>query len=185
MYHQQLYYIAGVTCAGKDYVIEYCLKNYPEHFSAVQVGKIFRQRYPAGHFQGRGAPDHTETEALAIYNEELDRCFAEGKPAVLIAGQPRRPSQIDLTINENPGKFIWLHCDADTQAKRIASRFADDEQGLELAKLRVKNDKIDLYDVIWKVQACGHHTVATTSGVMTEAIDRHHGNMVYAFDSLV
>ncbi len=177
---KRVYYIAGVTCAGKDYFIEHCLEKYPHLYDAVQVGKIFRQRYPAGHFKGSAAPDHTEREAIEIYNEELAKAFKTDKPYVLVAGQPRRLSQIEPTILKHPGQVLWLHCDKETQADRINRRFADDLEGRQLALARISNDKIDLYDIIWAMMGMDIEIEPCTSEALIDFLAENNGHLEYA-----
>jgi hypothetical protein len=170
-----LFYLIGVTCSGKDYVIQHCMENYPDLYNAVQVGNIFRQRYSPDFFKGQGAPNHTETEALEIYFEELQRCNDEGKLNTFICGQPRRLSQISKTIGDFPGTVIWLHCNEETQQERMYKRFKGDQDSFQLACDRVKNDRLALYDVVWELNRQRFNIVSLTSEAFINSVDKYGG----------
>lgn len=155
-------YIVGVTCTGKDYLMDFMESQDPT-IGSVRVGKILRERYPPDHFKGSGAPEHTEKEALEIFESEIQRL--KGKRTVLISGQPRRLSQIKPTIGKYKGSIIWLHASDDVIRQRISNRSEADQ---ELALQRIKNDKIDLYTVmheLWCQQDIPIHSYNT--GVMS------------------
>lgn len=174
---KQIFYVAGVTCAGKDYFIEHCLRKYPDLYDAIQVGKVMRERHPPEYFKGSGSPAHCEAEALNIFSEELAKYSKNKKPYLLVAGQPRRVSQIEPTIVTHPGTFLWLHCDKDTQLQRINQRFADSLEGRELALARIKNDKIDLYDIIWSLMGLDIDVEPCTSDALIEYVDSEEGHL--------
>ena len=144
------YYVVGTTCAGKDYLMDYLEAKYPD-VGSVRVGKIMRDRYPPGYFQGSGAPKHTEVEALQIFEEELAK--NTNKRNVFISGQPRRIDQIEHTVEKYPGHIIWLWASDDVILERIDKRFANDLASKELALQRIKNDKLQMYDVMFKLMA--------------------------------
>lgn len=149
--HKTLY-LFGSTCTGKDYFIEMAVQKYPEKFGAVQVGKEFRRRYPdKSHFRNSGAPDHTETEAFQIFKEQHDAAVEAGKQIILVSGQPRRPSQVRKILEYAPGLIIWMFADKEIVQERIKQRFTNDPSGLELAKARVTNDCVELFDTLFTI----------------------------------
>lgn len=147
------YYIAGVTCVGKDFLIERAVKKYPDIFGAVQVGKEFRRRYPPEHFKGKGAMPSTRNEAYNIFVEQFAQ--ARKKPKILVAGQPREKEQVQRICVPNPGKIIWLSASDETIEKRLAVRFANDVSSANLSKQRLTNDRIQLYDVLHEAVSLG------------------------------
>jgi len=151
---EKVFYVLGSTCTGKDYFIELACKMFPEIFGAIQVGKIFRQRYPADHFKGQGAPDHTEKEALEIFAEEFHK--NKDKQYILVSSQPRRPSQVQPVFeyainNQCDNVCIFMHTPHEIVMKRLKKRFINDPPGYELAIARVVNDKIQFYDTIFEI----------------------------------
>ena len=138
-------YIIGVTCSGKDHLMDYIESKDPT-VGSVRVGKIMRERYPPDYFKGSGAPEHTQQEALKIFEDEIQRL--KDKRVILISGQPRRLSQIEHTIGKYHGTVVWLHADEDVLKQRIGKRSAADQ---ELAFARIKNDQIDLYKVLHRL----------------------------------
>jgi len=147
----KIIYVMGVTCAGKDYFVERALDQFPNTFGAVQVGKEMRKRYPPEHFLGTGAPQHTEKEAVQIYEEELQKRIEENKKVIFVVGQPRRLSQIETTIRQNPGEVLLFHVSPETQVKRMMTRFSNDAKSMLLSCQRIDNDRIQLYDVIFQL----------------------------------
>lgn len=141
------YYVLGTTCAGKDYMMEQTQQQLPHLVGLVQVGKEMRRRYPPGHFQGQGAPEHTEVEALSIYKEQLAEAEAQGYKHIFIAGQPRRISQIEQTVLTHPGKVLWVYADDSTLRERAGKR--GDAATVQLSLDRITNDKVALFDVLF------------------------------------
>lgn len=163
-------YIIGVTCSGKDHLMDYIESKDPT-VGSVRVGKIMRERYPPDYFKGSGAPEHTEQEALKIFEDEIERL--KDKRVVLISGQPRRLSQIEHTIGKYPGIVVWLHADEDVLKQRIEKRSAADQ---ELAFARIKNDQIDLYKVI--------HHLWCDSGISMVAYDTGRATVQELYEDL-
>jgi hypothetical protein len=156
-------YVFGVTCTGKDYLVEKALQMYPNIFGAVQVGKEFRRRYPPEHFQGMGAPAHTEDEAYQIFLDELNK--VSDKNRVLIVGQPRRASHVDRIYRKYPGLILWLHAKDVVLEERINKRFPDDLKSKELAIQRLANDRIQLYDTLYELSKYHADICCFESGV--------------------
>lgn len=142
----------GVTCSGKTTFIDFCTEE-EEKIGAIKVGEEMRLRHPTEYFDGLAAMDSTEDEAWEIFNEQLADNVRRGKSIILVDGQPRLPSQVDhcLGIVESQGficKFLWFHVDNEELDKRMNGRFEGQIGALNLAKLRMINDKVQLYDVI-------------------------------------
>lgn len=148
-----LYYVLGTTCAGKDWFMEKAQELYPEDVGLVQVGKEFRRRYPPGYFQGSASPLHTEQEALNIFEEQLD--LVRDKRIVFVAGQPRRVSQIDPTINKYQGQVLWIYAEEELLKERAHSR-TNDPAVTHLSLCRITNDKVQLFDVLYHLMAQEH-----------------------------
>lgn len=138
-------YLVGVTCSGKDFFCDYAEKR-SDHCKAVRVGKILRERYPPGYFNGMGAPEHTEKEALDIFNEQIEA--NKDKKIILVNGQPRRVSRIGETVGRFPGIVVLFYAPDEVIRERIKRRFPDDPESAALSLARVNNDKIQLYDVL-------------------------------------
>lgn len=166
-----LLYVIGVTCSGKGYFIESTMREHSELFAAVQVGKEFRRRYPPDYFQGSGAPAHAEQEAHDIFYEQLDAAKATGKPIILIDGQPRRLSQVQL-VRDNPGSVLWFHSDELVVRERLALRFPDDEASRDLSNKRMVNDRMQLYDTLHALRNMGCDIEAVISPDQVPAL-RH------------
>ena len=153
-------HILGVTCAGKDTLIEHIVANNP-NCGAIQVGKEFRRRYPAGFFKGLGAMASTEKEALEIYTEEREKC--KDKQFIFVSSQPRLITQVRAIEESEPGArriYIFLRASDEEINRRIEERFPLDswsmspdqldknQQSRNLACQRVTNDRIQNYDVL-------------------------------------
>jgi hypothetical protein len=152
--NKKCFFVLGITCSGKDYLIDYAISKHPEKFGVVQVGREFRKRYPPEYFKGSGAPDHTEVEALEIYKEQFTKAL--GKPYILVSSQPRRPSQVQPCVehclaNDYQPVALFLYAPGIVVTNRIESRFKDDESGKTLAQARVTNDKVQFYDTIFEL----------------------------------
>lgn len=116
------------------------------------MGKEFRKRYPdKSHFRNSGAPDHTEDEAFAIFQEQHDAAVKAGKQIILVSGQPRRPDQVRKILQYAPGLIVWMVADKEIVQERMKKRFVDDPSGLELAKARVTNDCVELFNTLFTI----------------------------------
>lgn len=146
---RKIIYLIGVTCSGKDYFIDECVAKEPTIFGSVNVGREFRARYPAGFFKGLGAMSSTEDEAFEIFEAQLQA--AGDKPVVLVSGQPRLPSQVDRIMGKYPGEVVWMHQPDAVLVSRLESRFAKEPDAEDLARARLANDRIQLYDVLFEL----------------------------------
>lgn len=168
----KFFYLVGVTNSGKDYFAQRALEKAPSLIGMTNVGQIFRQRYPASHFKGQGAPQNTEEEAFQIFCSEVKRVREEGKRICLVNGQPRRVSQVDRVMYAN-SEVIWFHEDDDVLVERAKQRDSCQE-ALDLSMERMVNDRKQLYDVIWHLMRRGVpiHTAKSDSidGILSAII---------------
>lgn len=171
------YYVWGVTCAGKDTLMDRADELYPSHVGLVNVGKEFRKRYPPSHFNGQGALQSTEVEAREIFEEQINVRISEGKRLIFISGQPRMVSQIPFTMDKYPGTLLWMHVSSETLLKRLEGRFPGDPGAFELSKKRLTNDRIQLYDVLFDVIKKGY-PIITFNGDF-EQIDTLIHNLIH------
>jgi hypothetical protein len=133
----------GVTCSGKTTWIDK-----QKNVGKVQVGKEMRKLFPPGYFKGRGAMTETEEVALRVFQEQFEK--EKHNLAVLVDGQPRLVSQIDpiLDITGKQCSVMWFQASDDELLARLRRRFPDDSESYDLAIQRMKNDRIQLYDVL-------------------------------------
>ena len=144
-------YIFGTTCVGKDTLMEYAQKIYPDQIGLVQVGKEFTNRYPPERFAGQGAMADTEEEAFEIFQMQHDAAVAAGKSLVLVSAQPRLPGQVERVCGYAPGHLVWLMASEDTLLERVMLRHPNDPGKTELRLKRLTNDKVILFDTLWHV----------------------------------
>lgn len=158
-----VYFVMGVTNVGKTYFIDKNVSHlnsvWPGSAGSVLVGKIMREKYPPSYFEGQGAPEKTEAEALQIYETELEK--NNNCSYVFVDGQPRRVSQVlpVFQIAKRMGfhtRVFWLHRNVDVLRDRIAT--IQDEEKRALAEARLVNDHFTVYETL-------HHTLTAYPGV--------------------
>lgn len=152
----KIIYVLGVTCSGKDTMMDRADQMYPNLVGLVNVGKEFRKRYPPEYFKGKGAMQSTEVEAREIFEEQLNARISEGKKLILVSGQPRLTSQLKFTMDKYPGTLLWMHVSDETLLKRLEGRFPGDPGAFELSKKRLINDRVQLFDVMFEVLKRGY-----------------------------
>lgn len=162
-----MFYVLGTTCAGKSYFIDKALERYPEKFAAVEVGKEFRRRHPPEYFQGSAAPDHTEQEAITIFNELHEQALQTGRPNILVSGQPRRLSQLAPTALRYPGTMLWLYAEPAVLRERAMARDQTEEE-LKLSLARIDNDRIQIFDLLFEMLKHGLSILPVQSGGRSE-----------------
>ena len=154
--------ILGVACAGKttlmnvasDYDGEEDERSQhvrPDTFGQIRVGEELRRRYSSEYFRGKGAPDHTQKEAMAIFVDGLSR--TQLFPITLIDGQPRRVDQVDLVFDHALEQGRWcyvivLHAPEEELIRRATVRSGNDPEALKLALARIEHDAYCLYSVL-------------------------------------
>lgn len=159
-------HILGVTCVGKDSLIEFLAQKFPNDIGTIQVGKEFRKRYPPEFFKGLGAMQSTEDEAYKIYCEEREKC--RDKKHIFVSSQPRLITQVSRIEESEPGTkrlYIFIRCSEEEINRRINERFPLDDLEItsseyhkalnsrHLASDRVINDRIQNYDVLLELIA--------------------------------
>lgn len=154
----RIYYAFGVTCAGKDTLMDRAQELYPNLVGLVNVGKEFRKRYPPEYFQGKGAMLHTEREAIEIFETQLAE-QRKDKKIIFVSGQPRMVAQIKETIGKYSGTILWLHVSDETLKQRLEKRFVGDPGSYQLSLKRLSNDRIQLFDVVFELIKSGYEFV--------------------------
>lgn len=162
--------IMGVTCTGKDTLVERMQQLWPDDIGLIQVGKEFRRRYPPEYFKGKAAMPHTEAESWSIFEEQ--KAAAADKPLVLVVSQPRMRSQLDEILKRVESiNFYLLTCTDDELMRRINKRFEDQKEGWKtLALERVTNDKVQHFDLMVHMIQCGRDIESVYD--TTDALDQ-------------
>lgn len=150
-------FIMGATCAGKSTMILYAKEQYPFDFAAIEVGKIFREKYPPGYFKGQDSPEHTKKEASDLLVGLVDQEIMRRVPFVIVDGQPRDIDQVELCLKQWPGipkHFVLLHASLKERERRARLyRSGDDLE--QLAIPRLTNDMISCYSVMVELMRHG------------------------------
>lgn len=162
----KIFYVLGTTCSGKTTLIELAQQRFPETIGVIEVGKALRQKYPPSYFDGQGAPEKTELEALEIFESQLQA--NRHKRVVFVSGQPRRISQIQPTIGTYGGEVLLLYADDEVLEQRAKRRTGDNQ---ELSLQRMKNDKMQIFDVLVRLQGRELRTFDTTTNSPEEILD--------------
>lgn len=147
-----LVFVMGPTCAGKSTLFDYVRKHAP-HIGLVEVGKMFRAKYPPSYFQGQAAPAHTREEAWQMCEGAIREHAAAGKLHVLVDGQPRSIDQVEACFTklaDFPRKlFVYLDPGLEERTRRLVGRFKlpEEQEAFELGRQRLTND-ISTYEVV-------------------------------------
>lgn len=183
-------FLMGATSTGKSTFMDFAESVLGNHVALIQVGKEFRKRYPPEHFKGSAAPDHTEKEAIAIFDEMLYASLARtGVDLILVDGQPRRESQVPVVLARRNAfmdyRFVMLNCSLAEQKVRAAHRakkHADEEDPTktnlwknsfckweDYYNSRIEDDKGQLFNVWCTLQQFGHDvlTINTDAPALT------------------
>lgn len=154
-------HVLGITCAGKDTLMEYIASNY-EGVGLVQVGKEMRKRHPPEYFKGLGAMQSTEEEVRQIYCEQYGQ--VKHNRLVLVSSQPRLISQVSFVYEVDGHRkraFLFIRASDAEINHRVNERFPNwrtDESHLksrELSLQRINNDRIQNYDTILEIISQG------------------------------
>lgn len=143
-------HLIGNNGVGKT-SISRAVANLHDYACAVNVGQIFRRRYPPKHFQGQMAPSHTKKEALQIYRDEVSNMLDCGMQLIVVDGQPRSTDQVrvvDQMFSFCTRKYLLLHLDHDIRKVRLEDRDGGNEGNLELSMHRLERDYRSTYEVI-------------------------------------
>lgn len=119
----------------------------------VEVGKEMRRRHDPSFFKGKGAMPETEAEAFCIFREQFVKAYEEGAEFIFIDGQPRMASQVNSCIPyarkySSDVYLMFVHVEDEEAAERAVARDSYSPAALDLSMKRLKNDKIQLFDVL-------------------------------------
>lgn len=154
-----LLFVMGATNVGKSTYLD-SIRHYPG-VGLVEVGKMFRAKYPPEHFQGQAAPAHTQKEAWSMFLEGVAQCVSKDCKVAVIDGQPRNPEQTKWALAmPNPMRFVHLWAPPDVREARARNRDKDDPSKLELSLKRLIDDPRVLFDCLSMIHAT-HSAVAT------------------------
>ncbi len=137
--------LSGITCSGKDTIAE-MLAEMDQGIGLIQIGKEMRKRHPPEFFQGLGAMSSTEDEVKEIFKEQYEA--HSDKHTIICAGFPRVAYQYEFITQFEDRAFIYIYSDEYDYLDRLDVRFKDNPSGRELSEQRLKNDRIQLYDML-------------------------------------
>lgn len=148
-------FIMGTTCSGKSSFLSFASQAEPQQVGLVEVGKMFRAKYPPSYFRGQAAPKHTALEAWEMCENAVDEHLRRGTELILVDGQPRDFEQTHKCVASwpmVPRRFVLLDCYLAEREARAEKRFdptdKDYAQKYELAMQRLRNDMQSYYIVI-------------------------------------
>lgn len=142
-----LIFVMGATNVGKTTFMDLC-RDY-DVFGLVEVGKMFRAKYPPDYFKGQAAPAHTQTEAWSMFLEGVKNAAEQGKQVAVIDGQPRNVEQTEWAFKmPNPKVFLHLWAPPDIREERARKRDAADAAKLDLSLKRLIDDPRVLFDCL-------------------------------------
>ena len=168
---KKMYCICGVTCTGKDSLVERAHVLYPNIVGKIQIGNEMRRRHPPEYFKGLGAMQDTEPEVWEIFDEQYKRAEGEGKSIIFVSGVPRLEGQIERLQQYVFDFHVWfLTVEDKILQERLYNRFKDKPDWAKLAQDRLRNDKIQLYDVLMQCQSETDVRVIYSNGVIDHVI---------------
>lgn len=148
----EVFCLMGVTCTGKTTIVDKLLEVSDKEggwLRAVRVGAEMRKRHPPEFFKGFAAMEETEKEVWEIFDKQYNAALIDPHcQAIIIDGQPRMASQVhQLRRRVAFSHYIMLHADTATLEERARNRSPDPEV-VRLSLERIRNDKVQLYDVL-------------------------------------
>lgn len=168
-------FIMGPTCSGKSTFLNYCKEQEPDRVGVIEVGKLFRAKYPPEYFEGFAALEKTRQEAWDIFTECLYQNFTRKLDLILVDGQPRDISQVKAVLESqfvqiprrvNPDstetilppitwrkRFFYFYCPREVQQQRAENRHPTGGKELTLAQVRIDNDRLLYHDVLVALMA--------------------------------
>jgi adenylate kinase family enzyme len=150
-------HLLGNNGVGKTTIQrEMVLRHHPR-VAAISVGQVLRNRYPPGYFDGQAAPQKTEAEALKIYQEFVWKAFEDCADLIIIDGQPRKASQVQIVDASEPRlqkDYLLLHASHEDRAHRLSARDVDPE-AVRLSMARLDNDYRNQYEVMIELAKLG------------------------------
>lgn len=166
-----LIFVIGATNAGKSTLLD-AVRPWPG-VGMVEVGKMFRAKYPPEYFAGQANPSHTQVEAWQMFLDAVSARALEGCHVAFVDGQPRDLEQCEAILAlPNPKVVLHLWAPTSERKRRAVSRDGlpdvPDELNakLQLSLSRVTGDLPKLYDVVMRIQSddtCTVHHLDTTS----------------------
>lgn len=169
-------FVMGATCAGKTTFLNYASAATGRVLpvSLVQVGKMFREKYPPSHFEGQAAPEHTAGEAWEWCAAGIDAAAKKGSRLILVDGQPRSVRQVQQVHAEIVPifrtMFVLLHADLSVRMTR-ASRDESDPAKKDLTTRRLTNDLQSGYEVLTTLLEYGHRVQVSRTDTLRDAHD--------------
>lgn len=166
--------IMGPTCCGKSTLIGRLLKEQPNKYGAIEVGKEMRKRHPPEYFTGLAAMPHTEEEVWQIFVEQYQKQMHKSR--ILVDGQPRLASQVQRLIafadahNESL-RYIFLTVTQEEIMARLLHRFPNDAPSQALGFARSKNDCTQLWDVVVELTRLKQYPLFMTLDQFTKEFD--------------
>ena len=148
-----LFFVVGATNVGKSTFLKSVAEAHPHGVHLVEVGKWMRAKYPPEHFQGQGAPAHTQAEALNMLFASVLEGDRKGARFILVDGQPRNPEQARAIMN---WKELWgreravieLVCPRKERERRLWERFDQMDPAYALGEARLDRDVLDIHEVL-------------------------------------
>ena len=155
-----LIFVMGATNVGKSTIMD-TVRSYPT-LGTIEVGKLMRAKYPPEHFQGQGAPAHTQVEAWKMLTDGIaDHAGARiiidrdevRREVIFVDGQPRNQEQTKWALAlPNPKLFLHLWAPPEVREARARNRDKDDPAKLELSLKRLIDDPRVLFDCLTMIK---------------------------------
>lgn len=164
-------FVVGPTCAGKSTFLGLAKEALGDRAHLIEIGKAMRAKYPPQHFQGDGAPAHTQAEAMQMLQDGLAVGLADEKVGIVfVDGQPRCADQLAFAAAGGEGWMpVFLHLTAEHGVlfKRGIARSGEDVDAMDLVRSRIVKDRLALYDLLPGMFASGAPflSVDTANGI--------------------
>jgi len=150
-----LLFVLGATNVGKSTFLEKVKQAYSTDVHLIEVGKMLRAKYPPGHFQGQGAPAHTQNEAIDLLCHGINMGEQLGSKYIIVDGQPRNVGQAESIMGWAPWPrsphriraVVELVCPRAERERRALARDVDPDRK-KLALDRLDRDVLDLHEVL-------------------------------------
>ncbi len=157
-----LIFVIGATNAGKSTLLD-TVRSYAG-VGMIEVGKMFRAKYPPEHFKGHANPAHTQVEAWQMFLDSRKAWAEKGARVAFVDGQPRDLEQCKMALAlPNPKRFIHLWAPISVREERARKRDHDpvvpeaENEKLKLSLARVTGDLPKLYDVVQHIKSAHYH----------------------------
>lgn len=152
----QLVFVMGATNAGKTTFMAAAARQ--PGCGTVEVGKLFRAKYPPEYFKGSAAPAHTQHEAVQMMLDGIEASRKADNDCTFVDGQPREPNQVEAIFKNYSGSdfklnFWHLYASANIREARAMHRDRNNADALALSMKRLTGDIPPLYDTLARVSA--------------------------------